>query len=267
MTRRPYLTPDRLVEVAQSLGPDEHFILRQLATMRLATARQLQQLAGVDGDAAIRRFRRRLARMTEVRLLGRLERSIGGVRAGSAGFVYRLDLAGQRLVAPGSPGHRPWTPRPSWLAHALTVSQVYVELAVEPVLKLLTFEAEPTCWRSFTAGYRTETLKPDAYLEMALGNEEVLVFLEVDQGTESSVTLGHKLDTYYRYWQSGGAEQTGGVMPLVLWAVPDNGRRRVVQQVIESRPVVIQAVHYVTLQSDVVSCLATLLSDSSTSNG
>jgi hypothetical protein len=221
----------------------------------------------VAGEVAVRRFRRRLARMTDQRLLARLDRQIGGVRAGSAGYAYRLDLAGHRLVDPDSPGRRPWTPRPSWLGHALAVSDSYVELATTPNLKVLRFEAEPACWRAFRDGYAESVLKPDAYLEVAVAADELLVFLEVDMGTESAATLASKLDTYIRFWQAGGAEQSGGIMPLVLWAVPDDGRQLVLERLVRRQPGDAQTLHHVTKQGEVVSYLTGLFDDSSTADG
>ncbi len=64
------------------------------------------QLAALLGDgrgcravSAARIARRVLARLTELGVLARLERRIGGLRAGSSGYVYYLGPAGQRLVA------------------------------------------------------------------------------------------------------------------------------------------------------------------------
>ena len=258
MNRRSYVTPDRLADLAQSLGPEERLVLGHLATMRLSTATQLQALAGVDSEAALRRFRRLLARMTEDRLVGRLERRIGGVRAGSAGFVYRLDIAGQRLVEPGPPGRRPWTPRPSWLAHALSVSQLYVELATRPEAKLLGFQAEPACWRPFRDGYGpSKVLKPDAFVHLQLAHGELLVYVEVDRGTESPATLSHKLEAYYRFWLSGGAEYTYGVMPLVVWSVPDTRRMEVIHRLLEHQTAEFRSLHRTVLENETVSRLVT----------
>ena len=256
MTRRSYVTSGRMAELARALGAEEAFVLSHLAVMRLATAGQLQTLAGVQGEAAIRRFRRLLARMTEDRLIGRLERRIGGVRAGSAGFVYRLDIAGQRLVEPGSLGRRPWTPRPSWLAHALTVSQLYVDLATMPTAKLLGFEAEPASWRPFADGYSRQLLKPDGFAHLAIADGELLVYLEVDRRTESPATLRHKLEAYHRFWLGGGAQHTYGVMPLVVWTVPDQRRLQVIQGLVESQSPEAQVLHKVALQSEAVGQLA-----------
>jgi hypothetical protein len=253
MSRRPYLTSGRLDDLARSLSADETSVLGHLTAMRLASAIQLQTLAGVNGDAAVRRFRRLLARMNRQRLIARLDRPIGGARAGSAGFVYRLDIAGQRLFDSGSNVRRPWTPRLSWLNHALAVSQLYVELATASSAELQIFQPEPTCWRLFADGFGlAKILKPDAYVELTVGDFEVLAYIEVDQGTESPATLRQKLDTYRRFWLAGGAGQTGGVMPLVVWAVPDAKRLHVVQQLVGCLPLEAQALHQAVLQSDVV---------------
>jgi len=61
-------------------------------------ARQLRQLHYDESEAGKRLARMDLARLVEWRVMARLDRSIGGVRAGSEGFVFRLDAAGQRLI-------------------------------------------------------------------------------------------------------------------------------------------------------------------------
>src|SRR5437773_1955209 len=129
---RPSITARRLAELQASLTPLDRTILRDVDTARLVTARQLQRLHHVEGLAAVRRFRRGLARMTESGLLARLDRSIGGRDGGgSAGYIYRVDVAGQRLLdvsASNERHRRPWTPRPIFLKHALLVAELYVLL-------------------------------------------------------------------------------------------------------------------------------------------
>jgi hypothetical protein len=255
--RRPYLTPARLTELRDGLGQEQLVVLAHLQVVRIATARQLQALAGVLNDAsATRRFRRLLAQMTEQRLIARLDRVIGGARSGSGGFVYRLDIAGQRLAG-GSENRRPWTPRPSWLNHALAVTQLYVDLLAETArsatIKLVSFQAEPACWRQFSEGYgQLTTLKPDAYLQLLSADYESHFYVEIDQGTESPATLERKLAVYYHFWLAGGAEQTNGVMPLVIWIVPDGRRLEVVRQVLGRQSGELRNLHRVVVADEAV---------------
>ena len=78
--------------------------------------------------------RRVLARLVANQLLTPLDRRIGGVRAGSAGLVFALGPAGQRLQAlvadelsPSRRSRQPDTPTVRFLSHQLAVSELYVE--------------------------------------------------------------------------------------------------------------------------------------------
>lgn len=227
MNRSSYITPNRLAWLQEALTPVDWAMLRDVTTMRLAVASDLQRLRELDGFQGARRFRRVLARLTDWQVLSRLEgRRIGGVRAGSAAYVYAVGLAGQRLLLPGGDERvrRPWVPRPQWLAHALAVSHLYVELREAEAagqLKLERFEAEPACWRTFTGPYGERlTLKPDAYVETTVGEYTYCRFIEMDCGTEGLATLARKFGQYERYWRCGQEQQRHGVFPEVLWVVP-----------------------------------------------
>jgi len=239
--RSAYVTAAGLVELRQNLKPEEWAILRDTATMRLALARDLQALRAAAGPVNVRTFRRTLAHLAEQGVLARLDRSVGGRRAGSSGYVYGAGPAGQRLLHPDGPARRPWTPRPSWLRHALAVSHLYVTLRELEQnggrLKLLTFDAEPGCWRTFPTSFgTTEVLKPDAYIITGHGNYELVRFIEVDCGTESPATIARKLSAYYRYFQSGLEQQRAQVFPEVLWLVPSERRRAVLVDVAGRQP-------------------------------
>jgi hypothetical protein len=104
---RPYLTVDRLGRLATTLSQRDHDILHTLQVVRVATGAQLGRLHFVDVTDRDRRHV--LHHLVAKRLLARLDRQIGGARAGSAGFVYSLDIAGQRLLhhGPGAPRSPP----------------------------------------------------------------------------------------------------------------------------------------------------------------
>ena len=138
--------------------------------------------------------RKSLARLVELRVLSRLERRVGGVRAGSAAYVYETGLAGQRLVTYWQGegitrirgAHEPGA---AFVAHTLATSEVYVSLteaARISQLELLAFEAEPDCWRDYIGiGGKRAVLKPDIYLRLGLDEFEDSWFVEVDRATES----------------------------------------------------------------------------------
>lgn len=238
--RSAYVTASRIAELRRILTPEEWAILRDTATMRLAPAGDLQTLrSGVD-PVNVRSFRRTLARLAEQGVLARLDRTVGGRRAGSSGYVYGVGPAGQRLLNPHGPSRRPWAPRPSWLQHALAVSHLYVtlrELENGGQLKLLTFDAEPRCYRSFPSNFGTsEVLKPDVFVVTGHRGYELVRFIEVDCGTESPSTIARKLNVYWRYYQSGLEQQRAELFPEVLWLVPSERRRGVLVDVASHRP-------------------------------
>ncbi len=108
MSARPYVTSARLAWLADQLGPRDLAILRVVALIGVASGRQLERLhfAGLTSSSAARQRQRVLRRLTSLGLLARLERRVGGARAGSAGYVYALNVAGQRLMATQSPPPR-----------------------------------------------------------------------------------------------------------------------------------------------------------------
>jgi len=257
MSRRLYATNARLAELRWSLDELDWLLLRDVEAMRVAQATDLQALQDLRAELHVRSFRRRLQRLTEERLLERLDRVVGGRRAGSAGFVYILGKAGQQLLAaeheqPAT--RRPWTPRPAWLAHALAVSRLYVTLRQAEAaarLKLVTFEAEPTSWRPFVGSHGTPTLlKPDAFVLVEQDLFSDRRFIEVDCGTESPATLARKFDVYWRYFQSGQEQLQHGIFPSVLWLAPTKAREDVLQAVAKRQPTDAQPLHVVSLYAN-----------------
>src|SRR5271154_3091353 len=156
------LSHGELMALASSLGGPEREVIVATAKLRLATHAQLAALLGLfDAElspgSAARSSRRVLARLTVLRVLARLQRRIGGRRAGSAGYVYYLGPVGQRLVAywqgQGLTRGR-FRPEPGgrYVRHRLAVSELYVPTRVAAkagTLDVLRFDVEPDCWRSY----------------------------------------------------------------------------------------------------------------------
>jgi len=235
MSRSSYLTPSSLAELHDSLTVEEWAVTHDVETMRLASAGDLQRLHALRTDLHVRSFRRTLQRLHDNQVLFRLPRTVGGRTSGSIGFVYGIGIAGQRLL--GQPPRRPWTPRPTWLGHALATSHLYVELRAAEAqrrLQLDSFEAEPRCWRNYAApGGGIVDLKPDAFVRLSVDEYEDSFFVEMDCGTESPATLARKLDAYADYWRSNTEQQLTGVFPYVLWLVPNERRAHVMRSVIQ----------------------------------
>lgn len=254
---RTHLTATRLVDLAALLSDRDLNIVATLARLRLATTTQLQRLHFSDGSplTQARRCRAVLERLVDLEVLARLDRRIGGVRAGSAGFVYSLGPAGQRLGGSHGPAggrrvRRPWTPSLPFVAHRLAVTELFVALVERERLgavELLGFEGEPRSWRSFTgpAG-RVVTLKPDAYIATAMGEFEEHRFVEVDRATESLPTIAAKLRVYRQYWASGREQRHHGLFPGVLFVVPDERRADLIRGEYARLPEAAQALFEVT---------------------
>ncbi|WP_045877692.1 replication-relaxation family protein [Pseudofrankia sp. DC12] len=236
---------ERLVD---QLSLRDRSVLVDLARVRVLTGDHLTRLHFHDLAATSRdRTRRRvLARLAELDLVSRLERTVGGVRAGSSGHVYALGVVGQRVLALldaaaetggglTARARRPWTPGQLFLKHTLAISELYVqltELCRAGLLTLGRFEAEPAAWWPDGGG---GLLKPDASVCVALGEFEDSWFVEVDRATESPETLRRKLVRYVDFARAG---QLGpdGVTPRVLVTVPHERRLQDVRAVLARLP-------------------------------
>jgi hypothetical protein len=252
--RSRYVTAARLSALADSLTPLAWQLLDSLGRVRVASGGQLERLHFADVPSSARQARRLLRNLSERGVLARLDRRIGGQARGSASYLYCLSRTGQRLLdRPGPAGRsrprRPWTPGAPFLRHSLQVSETYVRLVEADrrgQLDLLDWIGEPGCWRTYTAsGGGRATLKPDAFVRLALGDYTDSWFLEVDRGTESPTTLARKLDAYRAYWSSGREQATTGVFPRVLWLVPTNDRAELLRQVAARQPQAAGKLHVV----------------------
>ncbi|HJQ00854.1 MAG TPA: replication-relaxation family protein [Jatrophihabitans sp.] len=189
------------------------------------TTTQLQRFHFTDHHtpAAARICRRVLGRLHQLRVIEHLDRHIGGIRAGSASYVWRIGLIGDRLLqlhdGPSARSRRK-EPSPRYLFHRLAVADVHLALR-DGDWRLDTVAAEPGCWRPFTGpnGAR-QILKPDLYAVTISGDYEDHWFIEVDRATESLPTLLKKCAQYQHYRASNQEQQRHGVFPRVLWIVP-----------------------------------------------
>lgn len=189
----------------------------EVGRLRLLSGQQLRRLYFGSDSNDKRNARRILQALVQRRVLARLGRSVGGVRAGSEAYVYCLDVVGQWLIDPTVPPSRPWGLGYAFVRHALMVSDCYVSLReIERTggMDVIDFDAEPACWRTFVNRRGVmETLKPDAFMKVGLGNFEDRWLVECDRATEDLGRIGRKLAVYLRYWQSGREEP----FPRVLW--------------------------------------------------
>ena len=224
-------------------------LLKSLSSLRLATSQQLERLHFREGSTATqaRRCRRALQRLVEQRLLGRLERRIGGVRAGSAGFIYCLAPKGYQvlnLLAGGTKGHYYRRPEPSrhLVEHTLAGSELYVQLveaSQQGRLELLHYQSEPDCWRSYLgSGGQSVIVRPDGLLVLCQpgADREHWWFIEVDLGTEAPATIRHKIRAYQSYAASGHEQAVEGVFPRVAFLTSSEKRAAVLQRAVNAVP-------------------------------
>lgn len=253
-----------VVGLTSELTVRDQAILRDLRLTRCLTGRQLERLHFHDLGAANRdRARRRvLNRLIRLSVVATLSRRVGGVRAGSAGLVYALDAAGQRVLRlldeDGKPARRPWTPSPLFLAHTLAVAELYVSLREAEragYVELPVFLAEPACWqRTISLG----TIKPDAHALLASKDIEDAWWIEVDQGTESSTTLRRKFSLYLLAAQAG-VTGPDGILPRVLVTVKDEHRLDMIRGIIDGLDANSQRLFSVVLHRNAIAFMVKVL--------
>lgn len=205
------------------------FTVRDYRLMRAHQIRRIHFDEHATEDTAERIARRVLRRLVQRGLLHRLERRVGGVRAGSAGFVYSLSPLGHRLLG-SSTRKRSYEPSPTFMAHTLAITELGTMVTKKAIdLQLNSWEVvpEPRCWRSYHDGSKPVTLKPDLYIRLSNYEEEWAWFVEVDLGTESRTQVLKKCKIYEDYWRTGLEQEAAGLFPKVLWSALT--ARRVVQ--------------------------------------
>lgn len=248
----------RLQALDQRLSERDRQLMQQVVRLGFLTAGQLERLVFdtiPEPVTRARRARRQLARLVDLDLLWRLDRRVGGVRAGSTSYVYgptpdarRLDahLRGEPLTRARA-AHEPGV---SFLAHSVACSELLIRLTEADRaggLELIEHQAEPACWRSFPAplgGLRD--LRPDAFVHLGVGEWEQLAFVEVDRGSEGSTALTRKLDVYTAYWRSGSEQHQHGLFPKVVWLTPTERRTAQLRRLVATLPSDGQAIFAVT---------------------
>lgn len=216
-----------LILLADDLSDRDRQVIELVGRFGVVSGRQVERLffiAGSDASSNARLTRRTLARLADRRALVRLERRIGGVRAGSAGTVYRLGAVGDRLVrlwrGEGGRGRTSREPGRLFVRHGLAVTETFVRLREaerSDALEVLAFDPEPASWRPFAGTGGRQVLKPDAFARLGLGKYEDRYFVELDCGTEGSGALAAKCRTYLAYFRSGAEQAAHGVFPRIVW--------------------------------------------------
>jgi hypothetical protein len=231
-------------------------LLRFVFEVGVADARQLERLAFPPGHgsalSAARRARRTLARLTDHRLLTRLERRVGGVRAGSSGYLYQVATAGRQVL--GVPGRVRFEPADRFIDHALAAAELHVQLVEAQRVGTISDVAighEREAMRRFATPSGIERLRPDLLVEVTTADGwELRWFIEIDRGTEHLSTILRKCQTYERYWRSGREADRHDVFPRILWSVPDDKRARAIEAAIAQSRKVTSDLHRIAVAAE-----------------
>lgn len=223
--------------LSERLSERDWAILQSVSEHKFLTTRHIAafHFAGHSPAAHDRVARRVLARLRRLRLLGTLERQIGGLGAGSEGLVYYVDVVGDQLLRgrSGRRARRFHEPSRRFVRHQLAIADARLALmdaGRHQHLEVVVCDVEPASWRRYAGhGGAVLSLKADLYVETAVTPGSELVhpwFIEVDLGTETIPTLLKKCRDYESYRRTGTEQADGGGFPLVVWSVshPDPAR-------------------------------------------
>jgi hypothetical protein len=234
------MSPAAVTSLLQRLSERDVNILESLRTHRLLSTALIRRLHFGQGHAtqaaASGATMRVLTRLESHRLVGRLQRRIGGVRAGSSGICWQLAATGETLLRTmhGEQRRRRYEePSAAFIAHALAAAELAVqlqELHRDDVIELVRLETEPSCWRSFVGPHGSrEWLKPDLHAVTASGDYEDHWWLEADLASEHPPVVIRKAKVYQRYAATGTYQARHGLFPAVAWVVPDTARQAALQ--------------------------------------
>jgi len=227
------VTRSDLASLQDRLTDRDVELVRDIEKYRLLTTRHIQRLhfdaARPSPTASARACNRTLARLREAGLIKALDRRIGGVRAGSAGFVWYLGPAGDRVLQSldhsRGPGRRNYRePSRHFVEHTLAIA----ELAVETIeagrhgdVEVLELQTEPASWQQSLSQFGTlQTLKPYLRLVTARGDYEEHWFIEADLASEHLPVIVRQCKAYEAFRATGRYQAAHGLFPAVLWVTP-----------------------------------------------
>jgi hypothetical protein len=232
-----------LEAIRHRLSERDLAVLHAVGEHQFMTTRQITRLyfhAHQSEASGVRAAIRVVSRLLDLRVLTRLERAVGGVRAGSSAYVWCLDSLGDRLIreSSGRSRRRFFQPSLTFLGHKLAVAETRVvieETARRDRLEVIALDIEMRTWRPYLGrGGETIHLKPDIGLITATSEHEDHWFIEVDRGSESFRTLLDKCAIYETYRRTGREQATRGIFPRVLWIMPTKLRAELLRDHIAS---------------------------------
>lgn len=245
----------RLYQLVDQLSDRDRHVLSSLERFRLLDTRQVQRLHFVTDHAselaAARACNRALRRLDELGLVLSLARRVGGVRRGSASYIWQLAPLGERYLR-ATEGHgrhrrRYVEPGAQFVNHTLAVNNVAVALLEahrdQAGFTVEVLGTEPGNWRRYLgAAGEIRWLKPDLHVittlqsERADGGYEDHVFVEVDLGTEHIPRIQAKCRAYADYADTGAYQAQHGLFPAVVWLSTDKARRAALKAAVAATP-------------------------------
>ncbi|PZS17598.1 MAG: hypothetical protein DLM57_08045 [Pseudonocardiales bacterium] len=221
-----------ILALRQSMPERDLTILRSLAAHRFLTTRQITALHFADtgqDQYGSRVARKVLKRLDEASVLSHLDQRIGGFRAGSDGYVWRVGPVGDRLLRFGTSDTtrrgRRYEPSTWFLGHCLAIAELHVTLAQtarDGRFDLTSLELEPSTWREYQGSFgERRILKPDLGAVTASGEYEDHFWFEIDLGNEHLPTILDKCRAYEAYRRTGLEDERRGegVFPIVVWVM------------------------------------------------
>jgi hypothetical protein len=242
------MTRSDLDALNDRLTERDHQLLHDVGKYRLLTTKQIQRLhfdnAHPTSVASARACNRALVRLRDAGVLRALARRIGGARAGSAGFVWYVGPAGERLLQatdPSNAGGRRNYREPSrhFVEHTLAISELAVQ-TIEATRTLgpnkflvLELQTEPASWQQSLSRFGTvQTLKPDFRLVTTSADYEHHWFIEADMATEHLPVIVRQCVAYETFRATGRYQATHGLFPAVLWVTPTDARAEAIRAVV-----------------------------------
>ena len=260
---QPQLRPEGLSILRDQLSARSIDIISQISDLHFMTGQQIEAIhfplsEHMSAAGAARAARRSLELLTNERLLVRLQRRVGGARAGSASYIYGLGPVGHRLLALNRPRPRYREPSATFIDHTLGISQLVIDVSLaskDDAFELLACQSEPFCWRQFSWMGAPATLRPDLYLALGVKEFEHRWFCEIDNGTEHLPAIIRKCRQYEAYYQSGREQAAHGVFPRICWLVRDEKRAESMLRAIASDSRLSDPLFVVALQGDATEVL------------
>ena len=173
-TTHPKLRRKQLIQradieaLSERLSERDWAILRSVAEHKFLTPRHIAAFHfAVHAPAAYERIARRtLARLRRLRLLGALERQVGGLGAGSEGLVHYVDVVGDQLLRgrSGRRARRFHEPSRRFVRHQLAIADTHVALIQADRhgdFEVVECAVEPASWRRFPLPW-SRRRSPDA---------------------------------------------------------------------------------------------------------